>query len=77
MEVVEAVQNPSEYRGIGVVIIDNCRHLLMVLGMATTTHCPREANEAAHSFARHGYPLGVQEFWFVDPTSFLNLVLYF
>jgi hypothetical protein len=75
MEVVEAVRNPSDYRGTGAVIIDDCRHLLLVLGMATFMHCPREANEAAHALARHGYTQEVREFWFSDPPPFLDPVL--
>jgi ribonuclease HI len=75
MEVVEAVENPSEYRGTGAVIIDDCRQLLVALGMATIQHCPREANEAAHSLARHGTTQGVKEFWFDDPPPFLIPVL--
>ena len=75
MEVVEAIQNPSEYRGLGAVITDECRLLLMQLGMATLEHCPREANEAAHSLARHGATQGVKEFWFDNPPSFLIPVI--
>jgi hypothetical protein len=52
MKVVEAVTYPFEYKGTGEVIIDNCRDLLMTLGMATFKHCSREANGAAHELAR-------------------------
>jgi hypothetical protein len=46
------VTYPFEYKGTGEVIIDNCRDLLMTLGMATFKHCSREANGAAHELAR-------------------------
>jgi ribonuclease HI len=75
MEVVMAVLNPNEYRGTSAVVIDDCRHLLMVLGMATLQHCPREANEAAHVLARHGSTSSARVFWFSDPPAFLIPVL--
>ena len=74
MEVVDAVHNPSDYRGSGAVIIDDCRQLLVGLGMATTQHCPREANMAAHVLARYGATQGAS-FWFDDPPSFIIPVL--
>jgi hypothetical protein len=49
MEVVNVVHNPSEFRGTSAVVIDDCRHLLMMLGTATLKHCWREANGAAHA----------------------------
>ena len=75
MEVVEAVNCPSEFRGTTAVIIDDCRQLLRSLGMATLQHCPREANEAAHVLARHGSSMGLREFWFDDPPVILLPVL--
>jgi hypothetical protein len=73
--VVRAVQNLSEFRGMEAVMIDNCRHLLSMLGLATINHCPREANVAAHELARHGSMQGVGVFWFSDPPSFLIPVI--
>ena len=70
MEVVQAVHNPSDYRGTGAVVIDDCRQMLATLGMATVQHCPREANGAAHSLARHGSTQGVRDFLFDDPLLF-------
>ena len=75
LEVVQAVLDPSEYRGTSAVVIDDCRHILTMLGMATIQHCPREANGAAHALARHGSVEGVKFFWFDDPPQFLVSVL--
>jgi ribonuclease HI len=75
MEVVQAVLDPSEFRGTSAVVIDDCRHLLTVLGKATIRHCPREANEAAHELARHGSLERVKLFWFSDPPSFIIPVI--
>ena len=79
IEVVEAVINPDDYRGIGAVIIDDCRELLMTLGRATLhycpQHCPQEANQAAHELARRGATHGPGEAWFEDVPNFLSSVL--
>ena len=40
LEVVQAVLDPSEYKGTSAVVIDDCQHLLSMLGMATIQHCP-------------------------------------
>jgi hypothetical protein len=74
MEVVHAVQNPLEFRGMEAVVIDDCWHLLSMLGMATIKHCPREANVAAHELARYGSTQGVRVFC-SDPPSFLIPVI--
>ena len=71
MEVVEAVLNPFDFRGTGAVIIDDCRQLLALLGMATIKHCPREANGAAHALARRGASQGLREVLLDEPPSFL------
>ncbi|CAM0910766.1 unnamed protein product [Alopecurus aequalis] len=75
MEVVQAILNPSEYRGTGAVIIDDCRQLIATLGKATIHHCPREANGAAHALARYGANQDSGVFWFVDPPDFLISIL--
>jgi ribonuclease HI len=76
MEVVHVVQNPSEFRGMEAVVIDDCRHFLSMLDMETINHCPREANVAAHELARYGSTQGVRFFfWFSDPPSFLIPVI--
>jgi ribonuclease HI len=41
LEVVQVVLDPSEFRGSFAVVIDDCRNLLMMLGMATFQHIPR------------------------------------
>jgi hypothetical protein len=64
MEIVQVVLDPSEYRGSSAVVVDDCRHLLMMLGMATIQHCPREANGAAHELARFSSLQGARVFWF-------------
>jgi ribonuclease HI len=75
LEVVQAVLDPSEFRGSFAVVIDDCRHLLMMLGMATFQHVPREANVAAHELARYGSSQGFRGFWFSDPPDFLVPVI--
>jgi ribonuclease HI len=75
MEVVQAVLDPSEFRGTSAVVIDDCRHTLTVLGKATIQHCPREANEAAHELAHHGSLERVKVFWFLDPPTFIIPVI--
>jgi ribonuclease HI len=75
MEVVEAVTYPFDYRGTGVVIIDDCRELLMTLGMATLKHCPREANGAAHELARRSAQQGTAETWFDISPIFITSML--
>jgi hypothetical protein len=44
------------------VVIEDCRHLLTMLGMATSQHCPREANGAVHELARFGSTQGARVF---------------
>ena len=75
LEVVQAILNPSEYRGTGAVIIDDCRQLIATLGKATIQYCPREANGAAHALARYGASQDVGEVWLVDPPGFLIPIL--
>jgi hypothetical protein len=75
LEVVQAVAAPSEFRGVSAVVYDDCRHLLLMLGMATLQHCPREANGAAHELARYGSTQGCRVFWFDDPPPFLIPVM--
>jgi ribonuclease HI len=70
LEVVRAVQNPSELRGLQAVVLDDCRHLLSMLGMATINHCPREANVDAHELARYGSTQGVGVLLFGSRTLF-------
>ena len=41
LEVVQAVTDPSEFRGVSAVVIDDCRHLPTMFGMATIHYCPR------------------------------------
>jgi hypothetical protein len=64
MEVVHAVQNPSEL-GMEAVVIDDCRHLLM----STIKHCPREANVT--ELTRYGSTQGVR-FFFGSRTLLLS-----
>ena len=59
MDVVQAINDPSEYRGTNVVVLDDCRELLASLGMAMVQHYPREANGVAHLLACHGYTQGI------------------
>jgi ribonuclease HI len=75
LEVVHAVQNPSEFRGMEAVVIDDCLHLLSMLGMATINHCSREAKVAAHELARYGSMQGVRVFWFSDPPFLLPVIV--
>jgi hypothetical protein len=75
MEIVQSVLDPLEFRGTSAVVIDDCRHLLTVLGKATIRHCPREANEAAHELARHGSLERVKVFSFSDPHAFIIPVI--
>jgi hypothetical protein len=60
LEVIQAVHDPSEYKGTSAVVIDDCRQLLVSLGMTATLHCSQEANGAAHALARHGSIQGVK-----------------
>ena len=75
LEVVQAITDPSEFRGVSAVVLDDCRHLLTMLGMATVQHCSREANGAAHELARHGSTQEVRVFWFEDPPRFIIPVI--
>jgi ribonuclease HI len=75
LEVVQAVLDPSEFRESFAVVIDDCRHLLMMLGMATFQHIPQEANVAAHELALYGSSQGFRGFWFSDPPDFLIPVI--
>jgi hypothetical protein len=53
------------------VVIDDCLHLVTMLGMATLQHRPREANDAAHELARFGPTQGARVLWFSDSPDFL------
>jgi ribonuclease HI len=75
MEVVNVVHSPSDFRETSAVVIDDCRHLLTMLGMATLKYCPREANGAAHALARHGSSDSIMRFWFDEPPVFLIPIL--
>jgi ribonuclease HI len=75
MEVVNVVHSPSEFRGTSAVVIDDCQHLLTMLGMATLKHCSREANGAAHALARHGSSDNIRRFWFDEPPVFIIPIL--
>jgi hypothetical protein len=82
--VVQSIFNPLEFRGsfavvidffFFAVVIDDCRHLLTMLGRATIQHVLREANAAAHALARHSSSQGFRGFWFFDPSDFLTPVI--
>jgi ribonuclease HI len=71
MEVVQAVLNPSEYRAVGAVVIDDCRKKMTEFGKATIMHCFREANVAAHELAHFSFRERIGEVWYDQPPGFL------
>ena len=53
MEIVQAIQNPDDYRASGAAITDDCRRLMSSFGKATINHCVRD--ECAHTIARFNF----------------------
>lgn len=51
LEIIQAIQNPSEYQASGAMITNDCRKLISSFGKAIISHCVREANGCAHELA--------------------------
>ena len=54
-------------------IFDDCRSLASVFRSISFEHCNREANEVAHSLARHSYTEHIDCFWDDDHLAFYSL----
>jgi len=71
MEIVQAIQNPDDYRASGAVITDDCRKLMSSFGKATINHCVRDLNKCAHTIARFSFLGQELRVWLDKPPDFL------
>lgn len=51
MEIVQAIQDRSDYRASAAVVTDDCRKMMSSFGRATIVHCAREGNAVVHWLA--------------------------
>ena len=56
-------------------IIADCFDLVLEIGTAAFSHCPREANGVAHEIARNSYENHLSCIWVDYPTSFIHVSL--
>lgn len=68
MEAIQALAHPRQHRIVGSAFLDECR--LILAGFSSRiSHCPREANKAAHII---GQPRDLDtNVWLDDPPLFL------
>lgn len=52
-------------------ILADCFQMASSIGAVSFTHCPRDANRAAHNLARRTYDLNVEVDWDGDPPNFI------
>ena len=71
MEVVEALSDPRNHPVVGTTFLEECRLIMTVFEMTRLAHCPREANNAAHTIARS--VVDVRNVWIKDTPLFLYL----
>ena len=68
LETVHALADPGNHRTVGMTFLDECRLIMAGFDSTCITHCPREANKAAHMIARCVDDTNV---WIEEPPVFL------
>ena len=71
MEVVEVMQNGGNSLGVAAAIYEECIFLCRNFTRVIFSHCPREANRAAHNLARFSEG---NHSW-QEPSGFIRVVL--
>jgi ribonuclease HI len=71
LEIVNAFNDNNELWSPYAAILADCLHQAQAITRVTVRHCSREANEVAHSLAKHCYSNNLCCNWDDDPPSFL------
>jgi hypothetical protein len=75
LQVVQAFSGGNTWWHEGSRIIADCFNLVLEIGTAAFSHCPREANGVAHEIARNSYENHLSCIWVDYPTSFIHVSL--
>jgi hypothetical protein len=74
MDVIDVMENGRNSLGPAAAIYEECSFLCRNFTKTQFSHCPREANMAAHELARHAW--GIESIvWLDDPPDFILSVL--